>query len=337
MMTSVSRGTLSLWLINQSEVINCFIYKGSVPKQIILIRKNVLNHLKKTEGIKQMKLTNTATIFGIACGTILSISTTVQAASFSVGVSQKTDPKADIWLQSITQNGLTFDQFNLINEAKGNILHNDMIDPTKGSLDNNTGAASTDRGDNASKPNGLEISGVKDPTMSDIATYLGNTNLNNIIDTEDDGSFEMNLFFTYLIQEDNKGLDNIFVFERGRNSDLVVQAIDAKGDLIGNYIKLEDTKNQVDLGYSIDTKEINGAQKVGGWGISLKQLGITSAAGIRIRTENGFNGPDFKMIARLNDDPILRERVPEPATLLGLGLVASSFAVSRRRKASKAC
>jgi len=293
-----------------------------------------------------MKLSKTATIIGIACGTILSISTTAQAASFSVGVSQKTDPKADIWLQSITQNGIEFNQFNLINEAKGNILYNDMIkltgkegetsDPTKGGLNNNTGAASTDRGDNASKPNGLEVSGVKNPTMSDIATYLGNTNLNNIIDTEDNGSFEMNLFFTYLIQEDNKGLDNIFVFERGRNSDLVVQAIDAKGDLIGNYIKLEDTKNQVDLGYSIDTTEINGAQEVGGWGISLKQLGITSAAGIRIRTESGFNGPDFKMIARLNDDPVLRERVPEPATLLGLGLVAGSFAVSRRRKVSKA-
>lgn len=292
-----------------------------------------------------MKLKNTATILGIACGTILSISTTAQAASFSVGVSQTTDAKADIWLQSITQNGVTFNQFNLINEAKGDILSNDMIkltgkegetaNPTQGGSTNNTGAASTERGDNASKPNGLEVSGVKNPTMTEIATYLGNTNLNNIIDTEDTGSFEMNLFFTYLLQEDNKGLDSIFLFERGRNSDLAIQAIDERGNKIGNFLQL-DRQNQTTLGYSIDTTEITGAQSVGGWGISLSQLGVTSAAGIRIRTESGFNGPDFKMIARLNENPVLRESVPEPATLVGLGLVAGSLVASRRRKISKA-
>jgi hypothetical protein len=293
-----------------------------------------------------MKLKNTATILGIACGTILSISAAAQAASFSVGVSQKTDPKADIWLQSITQNGVTFNQFNLINEAKGNILFNDTInltgktgetaDPTKSGFKNNTGAASTDRGDNASKPNGLKESGINDPTMAEIATYLGNTNLNNIIDTEDKGSFEMNLFFTYLLQEDNKGLDNIFLFERGMNSDLAIQGVDAKGNLIGNSLFLN-RRSQTNLDYRIDTTEIGSAQTVGGWGISLEQLGITSAAGIRIRAESSFNGPDFKMIARLNDNPVLRETVPEPATLLGLGLVAGSFVASRRRKVSKAC
>ncbi|HEY9853249.1 MAG TPA: exosortase-dependent surface protein XDP2 [Leptolyngbyaceae cyanobacterium] len=292
-----------------------------------------------------MKLNHTVSFLGLACGTFIALATSAQAANFTTNV-QKTDAKSDIWLQSVTQNGVTINKFNLINEAKGNILFNDTIklsgkdgetaNPNAGGYNNNTGAASTDRGDNASKPNGLEVSGVKDPTMPEIATYLGNQNMNNIIDTEDDGAFEMNLFFTYMLQQDNKGLDNVFIWERGKNSDIVVQAIDEKGDIIGNYLKLN-RGDQASAGYQIDTLEIGGAQNVGSWGVSLSQLGVASAAGIRIKTENAFDGPDFKIMARLNDNPVLRKQAPEPATMIGLGVIASSLAVSRRRKLSKAC
>lgn len=292
-----------------------------------------------------MKFNHTVSFLGLTCGTFLALATAAQAASFTTNV-QKTDAKSDVWLQSITQNGVTINKFNLINEAKGDILFNDTINlsgnngetanPNAGGYNNNTGAASTDRGDNASKPNGLEVSGIKNPTMPEIATYLGNQNMNNIIDTEDDGAFEMNLFFTYMLQEDNKGLDNIFLWERGKNSDIVVQAIDEKGDIIGNYLKLN-RGNQANAGYQIDTLEIGGAQNVGSWGVSLSQLGVTTAAGIRIKTEDAFDGPDFKIMARLNDDPVLRKQVPEPAMMIGLGVVAGSLAVSRRRKLSKAC
>ncbi len=293
-----------------------------------------------------MQFKRTATFLGLACGTVLAISTSAQAASFTTSVSQKIDPKADIWLQSITQNGVTVNKFNLINEAKGNIIFNDSINltgkpgetgnPNAGGFNNNTGAASTDRGDNASKPNGLEVSGIKDPTSAEIATYLGNTNMNNIIDTEDTGSSEVNLFFTYLLQKDNTGLDNIFIWERGKNSDLAIQAIDEKGNLIGNHVKLNRAA-QTDAGYKIDTTEIVGAQNVGSWGINFTQLGVTSAAGIRLRTETGFNGPDYKVMARLGSDPVVRTKIPEPATLVGLGLVGASLVVSRRRKLSQVC
>lgn len=293
-----------------------------------------------------MKIDRAITSLGLACGTFLVFSASARAADFITNVNQTTDPTANILLQSVTQNGVTINQFNLINEAKGNILYNDTIklsgssgetaNPNAGGYNNNTGAASTDRGDNASKPNGLEVSGIKDPTMPDIATYLGNQNLNNIIDTEDNGAFEMNLFFTYMLQEDNKGLDNIFIWERGKNSDLIVQAIDEKGDLIGNYLKLN-RGDQTNAGYQIDTLEIGGAQNVGSWGVSLSQLGVNTAAGIRIKTESAFNGPDFKIMGRLNDNPVLRKSVPEPATTIGLGLLVGSLAVSRRRKLGKNC
>lgn len=282
--------------------------------------------------------------------TVLSFSATAQAASFSSNVSQNTNPEADILLQSITQNGTSFSNFNLVNNAT--ILYNTPINPTPGQINtsnpenvpsggvnNNTGAASTDKGDRATAP--LPVSDMNNPTGNEVAAFLGNTNLNNIIDTEDDGSFSMNVFFANDIRADNTGLDNVFFWERGMNSSLGIQAIDKTGNLIGNFFKLT-ANTQVAAGYSIDTMEIGGAQQVGSWGVNLlRDLGVNSAAGVRIMTNysynangigsvvnQGDNGPDFKVMAR--------QSVPEPATLAGLGLVAGALAVSRRRQVSKA-
>ncbi|HEY9294855.1 MAG TPA: exosortase-dependent surface protein XDP2 [Phormidium sp.] len=288
-----------------------------------------------------MKLQRTATFLGLACSTVLAVSTAAQAASFTSNVSQTTDPEADIWLNSITQNGTTFSKFNLVNRAK--ILYNDPIkltgkpgetyNPELGGYVNNSGAASTDRGDKATKPGGREVSGLNNPTDDDIAAYLGNTNLNNIIDVEDGKTMKMNLFFQETIFADNTGLDNLFFWERGSGqwnaSDLWVQAIDATGNLIGNFLRL-DRNDKQSAGFSIDTLEIGGAQQVGTWGLKLSQLGVTSAAGIRVFSDWTMNGPDFKVMARSNS-----ASVPEPATFAGLGLVAASLAAFRRRQVSK--
>ena len=283
-----------------------------------------------------MKLQHASLLLGFTASSLFALVDTAQAASFSVDVSQKSDPKADILLNSITQNGQTFSQFNLVKSAT--VLQNTPIQltgktgetarPDAGGFNNNTGAASTDRGDKASKPNGLEVSGLNNPTGQEIATYVGNTNLNNIIDTEDNGGFKINLFFQNLIKADQTGLDNLFFFERGMNSDLRIQAIDAAGNLIGNSLDLL-RGQQTGLGYRIDTTEINGAQNVGGWGVSLLQLGVQQAAGIQVFAQDSFDGPDFKLIARQNTQP-----VPEPASLMGLGLMAGLFCVRRRVKSS---
>lgn len=282
-----------------------------------------------------MNFQRTSAFLGLAIG-IFTISSSAQAASFQTNVSQKSNAEADIWLQSITQNKVTFDSFNLVKEAK--ILSNTSItltgkkgetaNPEAGGYNNNTGAASTDRGDKASKPNGLEVSGIKNPTNTEVAAYLGNQNLNNIIDTEDKGSISINLFFNNLVHADKTGLDNLFFWERGKNSDLGIQAIDKAGNLIGNFLKLK-RGDQFAAGYSIDTMEIKGSQQVGSWGVNLEKLGITSLAGIRVTADASYNGPDFKVIAR-------GQKVPEPATLAGLGLVAGSLMTIRRRRSSKA-
>jgi len=290
-----------------------------------------------------MKLQRTATFLGLACSTVLAVSTAAQAASFTSNVSQTSDPEADIWLNSITQNGVTFSDFNLVKQAT--ILQNDSItltgnagetsNPELGGYVNNTGAASTERGDKATAPGGREVSGLNNPAGDDIAAYLGNTNLNNIIDVEDTGEMKMNLFFQESIFEDNTGLDNLFFWERGMTewsaSDLLIQAIDASGNLIGNSLRLLGTNKEY-AGFSIDTLEIGDAQQVGTWGVKLSELGVKSAAGIQVFAKGwDYKGPDFKVMARSSAP----ESVPEPATLAGLGLVAASLAAFRRRKVSK--
>lgn len=267
---------------------------------------------------------------GLAMGLVVVAATTAQAASFTTNFTAVDGAKGDIWLNSITQNQTTIDRFLLINDAQ--ILWNtpitnkqsgDTSNPETGGTNNNTGGASTDKGDRASAP--MPTSGMNDPSGAEIAAYLGNLNLNNIIDTEEQGAFSMNLFFNKIVRADKSGLDNLFFWERGKNSDLGVQAIDKSGNLIGNFVKLH-RADQTQADYSIDTLEINAAHIVGSWGLSLQQLGVTSLDGIRVTAESGYNGPDFKLVAR---------QVPEPASMVGLGAVAGMMLISRRRQVSK--
>ncbi|MBF2018033.1 MAG: PEP-CTERM sorting domain-containing protein [Rivularia sp. T60_A2020_040] len=275
-----------------------------------------------------MKFNKLITSIGLTVGSVLFVSNSAQAASFTSNVSKSESDYTtkDILLQSIEQkdkNGIvqTFSNFSFVERV--GTFSNDKY--TGG----NSGAASTDRGDNASAP----VISNEDPTEVQLAKYLGNNNLNNIVDTEDRGTFMMDVFFDSFIEEDNSGLDNLFFWERGMNSDLSVQAIDDQGNIIGNAIKLL-RKEQQNAGYQINTKEIGGNQKVGSWGVSLEQLGVTNLSGIQIYADKSFNGPDFKVIARKSSSsPKFAQaaKVPEPGTIIGLGTVAA-LAFFRRRK-----
>ncbi|MEH2192365.1 MAG: exosortase-dependent surface protein XDP2 [Nostoc sp.] len=280
-----------------------------------------------------MKIYRISTFLFICFGAGLAFSPSVKAATFDTNFTQSLTgadaSKGDIWLNYITQNGTKFNNLSFVNKV--DILSNTPIanvqagsTSTPGDKNNNTGAASTDKGDKASAP--IAVSGLKDPTGAEIAAFVGNKNLNNIIDTEDTGSFKMNLFFDSSIQKDNTGLDNLFFWERGMNSDLGIQAIDSNGKLIGKFLQLN-RQDQKNAGYSIDTTEIDGAQQVGSWGVQLKQLGVTSLSGIQITTNADYNGPDFKVIARSGTPyyqapPPAPKKVPEPNTAVALGLFA---------------
>lgn len=234
-------------------------------------------------------------------------------------------PKGDIWLQSIQlEDGSIVDSFSVITSAK--IFANDAY--TGG----NSGAASADRGDNTTT--GVK---VEDATAADLVTNLSNLNLNNIVDTEDSGSFEIDLFF-------DKAIDNLLIWERGQNSALAVQALDENGALIGDKVVVNFGVNSLGgvldktahyAGYSIDTLEIGGAQKVNSVGLTLADLGLTDTSINSFRFfskggSDGYNGPDWKILGTQAED--VSVGVPEPGTVLGLTLISGLVAAARRKK-----
>ncbi|NEO27818.1 MAG: PEP-CTERM sorting domain-containing protein [Kamptonema sp. SIO4C4] len=223
------------------------------------------------------------------------------------------DTTGDIWLESIEmEDGTVVDEFSLIDSAT--IVENDEY--TGG----NTGAASTDKGDTTTTGTSIEA-----PSNEDLVGNLNNLNLNNIVDTEDSGDFQIDLFF-------NNPVDNLLMWERGMNSALAVQAIGADGELTGNKVKVDfrSLSEEYYAGYKINTEEIGGAQKVGSYGLSMADLGVSdlSIDGFRFFSESEFNGPDWK-IAGTNAERDVD--VPEPGTVLGLAAFGGLIAAARRK------
>lgn len=211
------------------------------------------------------------------------------------------DPTRDIWLKGVTKdNGMGISQFELVNSA---VIRENTI-----STGSQLGPGSSDAGDNASGTvNEL-------PNNLDVVASLGNLNLNNIIDTEDKkGKSVFDIFFT-------QSANSFFFFERGLNSDLHVEALDAAGNLIAGIDAFEITRDRWgQAGYSIDTTEIGAAQNVGSFGMKFNQ----NIAGLRVSSFGiADNGPDYKVVAA---------KTPEPATAAALGLVAGSMLLMRRR------
>jgi hypothetical protein len=262
--------------------------------------------------MKSLRILPIATLLTI--GAVFS-STSVQAFTpftFTTQYSSSgsSDPtKDDIWLNSATIGTHVVSDFTYITGAAV-VNNNDLL---------GLGPFSSDRGDNATGP----VS--ETPSIANIIDSLGNRNLNNIIDSEDDADASLNLFFT---QPTNR----LFFFERGDgpnghgNSDLLVELINASGVSLGvDYLITRDLWQSA--GYSIDTTEIGGPQNVGSHGLSYDGL----IAGIRVSSKSDYNGPDFKVVGAYEE-----RSVPAPSMLLGLGgLAVTQIRKARRRSQSE--
>lgn len=263
-----------------------------------------------------------ASLSAVATASSLLLAAPAQAFSFTTNYTDTEDgDKGDITLNSIEmEDGRVIDEFSLIHDSA--IVENDEY--TGG----NSGAASTDKGDNVDMGTSIE-----DPTDEELVGNLNNQNLNNIIDTEDNGSFQIDLFF------DNP-VDNILMWERGMNSALAVQALNDNEELTGEKVKVDfrELGNDYSAGYSINTQEIGGSQKVGSFGLTMADLGVEdkSINGFRFFSESSFNGPDWK-IAGTNANRNTTDAsvdVPEPSSLLGLLGVGSLGLLGWRRRQS---
>jgi len=242
--------------------------------------------------------TKSALTVGTAAGTLLLAASSASAFSFTTNFSNQPSP-GDIFLESVKIGNTVIYDFALVND----VLSLDNPNYVGG----NSGAASSDLDDDATPTTGVI---AEDPTLEQVETSLGNRYLTSIIDTEDQGIFEMTLQF-------DSAFNTLLFWERGLNSDLGVR--------IGTEEFIIDRSYFVDAGYDLDTNEITSSQNVGSYGLKLSDLGISGkyTGPVTLFTSQGFNGPDFKVVGAT---------VPEPATVLGLTAIAGAFVASRRKK-----
>jgi PEP-CTERM motif len=260
-----------------------------------------------------MKL-QTASALSLIAATLTLATAPAQAFSgfsFTTDYSPKAfDPKKDIKLESVTYGGKTYSDFGLVTKA--------VIQTNNRTTTSQQGPGSSDQGDetvlDAYLPEGPK---AENPTNADIVASLGNLNLNSIIDTEDNlGISVIDVYF-------KKPAKTFYFFERGMNSDLSVDALDAAGNVVDTFKITRALFGSSPAGYSINTTEIDGAQQVGSYGLTLKRNDVV---GLRLSSDNTMNGPDYKVFAK----------VPEPGTIAALGTIAGLAVLARRKKSQSA-
>lgn len=258
----------------------------------------------------------TSTLALVAAGP--SFAATLVPFSFSTQFSTSSeplDPEKDILLESVTYDDITTSDFDLVKSA--DIVFNE---PYTGG---NTGAASAEHGDQTI---GDSLVGqgpaVEDPSNADVVAALGNLNLNSIIDTEDDGTATIDVSFA-------APTSRFFFWERGLNSDLLVEALDDAQNVIASYKIDRDLWEPA--GYRIKTTEIPTTQRVGALGLYLEESSVKT---LRLTSSGArYNGPDYKVVAAAEETT----DIPEPGLVLALtALGGTLLGLNRRGRQSQA-
>ena len=235
----------------------------------------------------------------------------------------------DYRLDSVSYGGNTFSGFQLVSSAR--ILRNDFDDKTgadaTGFVRQPYYIINTGRGANTALDpwvnEGL-LSGAGGATEADLVAAYANHNLNSINYNRERGDYGI---FTISFPQPT---DTFFIFERGMDSDIHLDALDDAGSVVGHWDFLRsDGYRYSGVNIVTDTGfpgwPTTGAQRVGSVGLKIAD-GTATTLKFTIHAIPDF-GPDLKVFAGA-----AIAQVPAPGTLLLLG---SSLAIllgfSKRR------
>jgi hypothetical protein len=209
----------------------------------------------------------------------------------------------DVRLDSIAFSGYTLGQSQLQLTGSTTLVLDDGRDAARGGNNLAAGRGINSAADSWTNEGPATIA----PTSADLQGALANFNLTSIVVTrETPGIAIVDVTFT-------TPTDRFFFWERGGNSDILVEALNAKGQVTGSYTILRSNYAQTGIVITTDNGSfLNNGQALGSIGLKTDELvSRLRLASFQTDTIN-FNGPDYKLIATAG----ALAPVPEPSSYL---------------------
>jgi len=171
-----------------------------------------------------------------------------------------------------------------------------------------------------------------------LSEVFGQSNLGYLLDGEAERAWTLDLMYGNggYITADGSSDPELLMLERGANSKLGVRAILEGGAFSQDFIMDFHTNKQAGLtDYTLNTLEIDGAQQVGGIGVSLDAFGLakgTKILGYQYFSDDSgyFEGPDFIGFVASRTTPT---PVPEPMSIFAMSAGLAFFAKKRKNRA----